>query len=187
MTRFYTACGQPNGLYRWIFLLICCAIGNFIYLPESHAQLSNSSYGESITQLYANSSQLPPESPVLQLNNSPSFTSPAYYTFNNHPVLWMPLFRDTTNEQSDNRDHPYLLDEDPAAQTLTLRLPKVDVGKILIAVYSPSGNLLMKKSVRNQKESEKEMEMDLKELQAGSYFLEIQAAEIYEKFSFMLE
>lgn len=187
MTGFYTAFVQPHGLYRRVFLLVCCAIFNFICIPESHAQLGNADNSESTTRLPHYSSQLLKASPVLQLNKYQPFTSPTFYTFNKQAVLFMPLFRDSTNELSCNQDKPYLLNEDPEAQTITLRLPKVDVGKIIIAVYSPSGNLLMKKSVRNQKEREKEMEMDLKNLQAGAYFLEIQAAEIYEKFSIKLE
>lgn len=179
MNTFYR---QSYRLLRLFVILVCCTAFNFISLPESVAQLSQSKS----SSLFSGSTVLSSvTSPGLQLNKHQAFPSPTFYTLNNQPVLFVPVYADTTNELSGSPASTYLLDEDPASQSITLRLPKVDAGKILIAVYSTAGNLLMKKSVRSQEESE--MEVDLKDLQAGAYFLEIQAAEIYEKVSFKLE
>lgn len=185
MKTLYTFYGKPYRLYRLFILLVCCAVFNFISLPDSLAQLSYNSSGNSSTLSLGSNSPSLMSRAALQLNKQQAFSSTTLYTLSSQPVLLMPVYEDTTNELSGNQASTYLLDEDPAAQTITLRLPKVDAGKILIAVYSHAGNLLMKKSVRNQEESE--MEMNLKDLQAGAYFLEIQAAEIYEKVSFSLE
>lgn len=188
MTRFYTPWKKPHGLSRWILLLICCVLFSFTRIPESQAQHkrdNETGRDESTLLPLRNSSLVSGTLSGLQLKMFQSLSRLPIYTLSSEPILLMPFFGDSTKEQSASQSNPYLLEDKSAEQTITLQLPKVDVGKVMIAVYSPSGNLLMKKSVRSREESN--MEMDLTELQAGAYFLEIQAAEIYEKFSFMLE
>lgn len=188
MTRFYTNWRKPHGLYRWIVLLVCFAVLNVTHIPASLAQLNNhkySGYSESTLPPLRSSSLVSGAFHGLPLKMFQSLSRLPVYTLSSEPILLMPFFGDSTKEQSASQSNPYLLEDKSAEQTITLQLPKVDVGKVMIAVYSPSGSLLMKKSVRSREESN--MEMDLTDLQAGAYFLEIQAAEIYEKFSFMLE